>query len=403
MTLNVKKVNKLSQPGRYGDGGGLYAQVTTTGRSWVFRYELRGAERWMGLGPLRDFTLDEARERARKARRLLKDGTDPLDAKWAERAARAVEAAKRIDFETAARDYFKGHEQKWSNAEHRRQFLSSLQDFAFPQIGKIPVAQVDTPAVLEVLKPIWYDKTVTAGRVRNRIEAVLDWATASGYRTGPNPAAWAGHLEAILPAKAKIAKVKHHAALPYADIPDFVAALATRKGIEAKALAFLILTAARSGEVINARRSEIDFVAKVWTVPADRMKARKEHRVPLPDRALAILKALPTEGDFIFPGARKGRPLGKMAMANLIDAMERDVTVHGFRSSFRDFAAERTNFPREIIEQCLAHSVGNAVEQSYLRTDVLEKRRKLMAMWSSFCTTPKRDATVTPIRKRKAA
>jgi len=230
MTLNVKMIAKLSKPGRYGDGRGLYLQVTkNVTHSWVFRFERNGRERWMGLGPLCDFTLEEARERARAARQLLRDGHDPLEMKKTERAALALKEAKRIDFETAAREYFKAHQQKWSNETHRQQFLSTLVQFAFPKIGKLPVAMIDTPSVLDVLNPIWYTKTVTAGRIRVRIESVLDWATASGYRSGPNPAVWSGHLEAILPSQAKIAKIKHHAAMPFDDVPTFVAASRMRR------------------------------------------------------------------------------------------------------------------------------------------------------------------------------
>src|SRR3954454_6239177 len=250
--LTVKFLDRVSKPGRFGDGGGLYAQLTPNGgRSWVFRYTLRGREResWMGLGALAAYSLEEARERARKARQLVKDGIDPISSRNADLDAKMLEDAKRISFADALEQYFAGHEQKWSNAEHRRQFLSTLAEYAFPKIGRLPIAMVDTSAVLSVLKPIWYEKSVTAGRVRNRIEAVLDWATASGYRTGPNPAAWAGHLEAILPAKSKIKKVAHHAAMAYGEVPAFVASLASLPGISPKAVEFLVLTAARSGEV----------------------------------------------------------------------------------------------------------------------------------------------------------
>jgi integrase len=325
MALNVKKVNKLSEPGRYCDGAGLYAQITSTGRSWVLRYETRGRERWMGLGPLRDFTLDEARERARKARQLLRDGIDPLDAKKAERDAQALDAAKRLTFEEAARQYFDQHERKWSNEKHRRQFLSSLTTYAFSVIGKIPVAMIDTTLVLRVVEPIWHTKAVTAGRVRNRIEAVLDWSGARGYRTGPNPARWKGHLETILPAKTLIKKVIHHRAMPYDEVPAFMTELATHEGIDARALELLILTAARTSEVILARRSEFDLSAKVWIVPAERMKGRREHRVPLVERALAILKKLPRENDYAFVGSRKDRPLNKITMTNVLKGTVRSL------------------------------------------------------------------------------
>jgi integrase len=403
--LTVKFLDRLSEPGRYGDGGGLYAQLTTSGgRSWVFRYKLRGRDRenWMGLGALADFSLADARERARVARQLVKDGIDPIAARKEEADARALAEAKRITFEVAARDYFLGHEQKWSNADHRRQFLASLVRFAFPVIGRLPVAMIDTGLVLKCVEPIWIEKSVTASRVRNRIEAVLDWATARGYRTGPNPAAWKGHLETILPKPGKIKKVAHHAAMPYVAVPAFVEVLAAREDVPSRALEFLILTAARTGEVASAKWSEFDLDKRIWTVPPERMKGRKEHRVPLSDPAIAILRKLPREGDFVFIGSIKNRSMNKLSMLKVIWALGSDVTVHGFRSSFRDWAAERTSFPRDICEEALAHSVGTATERSYRRSDVLEKRRQLMDQWAAFCTMPKRDATVTPIRKGRA-
>jgi integrase len=401
MALTVKQIERLDAPGRYLDRRGLYLNINDgEGRSWILRYSRAGRERWMGLGSLSEFDLAEARERARKARQQLRDGIDPLEAKRADRAAKLLEDAQRLTFKEAAERYFEGHEHLWSNAEHRRQFLSTLKQYAYPAIGALPVQLIDTPSVLKVLQPIWKTRRVTAGRVRARIEAVLGWATASGFRKGDNPARWAGHLTAVL---AKKGTVAHHAAMPYRDVPALVAALATRKGIEPRAMEFLILTAARSGEVLKARREEIDFEQKLWTVPAGRIKGRREHRVPLPDRAVAILKALPVEGDFIFPGMKAGRPLGKMALANLLAAMgHNDFTVHGMRSAFRDYAEDQTNFSRAVCEMALAHKVGDDTELAYRRTDLLAKRAKLMAMWATFCATPKRDATVTPLRRKAA-
>ena len=268
----------------------------------------------------------------------------------------------------------------------------------------MPVAAIDTGLVLEVIEPIWLTKPDTANRVRGRIENVLDWATVRGLRTGDNPARWSGHLEEALPAKTRV--TKHYTALPYADMPTFVAELTKQRGVSPKALGFLILTAARSGEVIGARWDEIDLDKKLWVIPAERMKEKKEHRVPLVERALAILKELPHEGDFVFIGARRNMPLGKNSFLKLIWAMTRDdITVHGFRSSFRDWAGETTAFPADICEVALSHAVGGKVQTTYQRGDLLEKRRKLMEAWAAFCTTPKRDATVTSIagRKRKGA
>ncbi len=402
MALTVKGIRKLTEAGRYGDGGGLYLQVTESGgRSWIFRYQVRGRERAMGLGPLRDFDRDQARDRARKARQQLRDGIDPVDAQKAERDARALAAARNLTFKDAAQQYFDGHERKWSNATHRKQFMASLSVYAFPILGKMPVAMIDTALVLRVLQPIWKDKAVTANRVRNRIESVLGWATASGFRTGDNPARWRGHLKEVLPPHGKIAKVEHHKALPYRDMPAFMAALTGRKGVDAKALEFLILTAARTGEVINAKWSEIDFEAKLWTVPAERIKGRKEHRVPLTERAIEILRALPTEADYVFIGASKGSRIGKVAMAKVLAAIRPDVVVHGFRSCFRDWAGETTAFPADICEAALAHSLGSKTQVAYQRGDLLEKRRQLMKAWAAFCYSPTREASVTPIRNSR--
>lgn len=405
MALTVRRIQKLTAAGRYGDGGGLYLQITPTGgRSWLFRYQVRDRERAMGLGPERDFGLEEARSRARKARQQLRDGIDPIDAQKAERDARALEAARNLSFKEAAQRYFDGHERKWSNATHRKQFMASLQEYAFPVIGKIPVGMIDTALVLKVLQPIWQDKAVTANRVRNRIESVLGWAMASGFRTGDNPARWRGHLREVLPPHGKIAKVEHHKALPYGEMPAFMASLAMRKRIDCRALQFLILTAARTGEVINAKWSEIDFDTKVWTIPPERIKGRREHRVPLTDQVITILKSLPTEAGYIFIGTKKGSRIGKMAMATALGAINKEVTVHGFRSTFRDWAGETTAFPSDICEAALAHSLGSKTQQAYQRGDLLEKRRQLMNAWATYCSTPrpaKQPAKVISMRKRK--
>lgn len=393
MPLTVKDVERLAEPGRYGDGRGLYLQITPKGaRSWVLRYERGGRERAMGLGPVADFTLDEARERARRARQLLKDGIDPIDARAADLAKAAAEsalaAAKDKTFRDAAEQYYKFHSPKWKNVKHSRQFLSTLRAYAYPVFGRLPVAAVDKTLVIKALTPIWLEKTETASRVRGRIESVLDYAKVNGWRDGDNPAAWAGNLEHVLPAPGSVAKVDHHPALPYAELPAFAAALAEREGIAARALEFLILTAARTGEVIGATWNEIDFDTKAWTIPAERMKAKKEHRVPLTDRALTILKALPTEADYIFPGGRKGVAISNMAMAATLRRMNRnDITVHGFRPTFRDWAAERTNYPNHVVEMALAHVIGEKVEEAYRRGDLFEKRRRLMADWARYCSS----------------
>jgi len=417
--LSVKKIAKLTRPGRYSDGDGLSVQITKPDRkgngggvrSWLFRYELRGRERWMGLGPLRFVSLDEARKKADAARKLLEMGTDPLDAAQVDRDAAeearklaAIEKASRITFADAAQQFYAKQRPEWSNLKHAKQFLSTLKKYVFPKLGELPVASIDAPLILSVLTPIWETKTVTASRIRARIENILDWATASKYRTGDNPAKL---VATLLPRKSRIAKVTHFKAMAYDEVPAFMAELPKAVGVPPKALEFLILTAARSGEVTGARWDEIDFENKIWTVPAERMKMRLEHRVPLVDRAIQILKSLPIEGDLVFVGARKGRAIGDKVLAELIETMGKqqgkqyDATVHGFRSSFRDWSAERTAFPRDVCEYALAHRAGGT-EGSYKRSDLLEKRRPLMAMWAKFCLTLKRDAIVTPIGKRKA-
>lgn len=405
MGLTVKRIAKLKEPGRYRDDHGLYLQVMSpTNRSWLLRYERNGrGERWMGLGPLHTIDLKEARKRARKARELLLDGIDPLDARKAQRTAQALAAARTITFERAAQAYFEAHERGWKNAKHRAQFLSTLRTYAYPRIGKLPVAEIDVGLVLKVIEPIWQDKTETANRVRGRIESVLDWATVRGYRTGDNPARWRGHLSEVLPGREDIQKTEHHPALPFTDLPEFMSALRQRDGVAARALEFTVLTAARTGEAIGATWKEIDFKENAWTVPAGRMKASKEHRVPLSNRAVELLRALPREKNnpFVFIGPRMGG-LSNMAMASALGRMGRDdITVHGFRSTFRDWAAERTNYPNHVVEMALAHVVGDKVEAAYRRGDLFAKRVRLMNEWARFCAKPtRRGAKVIPLRKR---
>jgi integrase len=399
MSLTVKRIAKLANsPGRYHDELGLYLQVPEAGKksprptraSWLFRYERQGRERWLGLGALHTYTLDEARGLARKVRQQLDQGIDPIEARQAERQTRALEAARTITFEQAAKQYFNAHEKKWRSAKHRQQFLNSLTTHAFPKIGGLPVAAIDTGEVLQVLEAIWHTTTETANRVRGRIETVLDWATVRGYRRGDNPARWRGHLDNVLPARERIQKTKHHAALPFVELPVFLSELREREGIAARALEFSVLTAGRTGEIVGARWDEIDLSAKVWTVPAARMKAGKEHRVPLSDRALQILEELPREdgNNFVFIGPKKGTGLSDMALAKVLARMGRnDITVHGFRSTFRDWAAERTAYPNHVVEMALAHAIGDKVEAAYRRGDLFDKRRKLMTEWAKFCAT----------------
>jgi integrase len=387
MALTVKRVEKLVEPGRYLDEHGLYLQVISkTNRSWLLRYERAGRERWLGLGPAHAFDLHDARERAREARKLLADGIDPIEAKRADRAARKLATAKSITFKEAAQAYFDGHERSWRNAKHRAQFLSTLKTYAFPKIGGLPVGEINTGLVLKVIEPIWPAKTETASRIRGRIERVLDWATVRGYRSGDNPARWRGHLDQVLPTRGSVAKVEHHSALPYAALPVFMVELSGRAGVAASALELAILTAARTGEITGARWTEIDLADGVWVVPPERMKAGRQHRVPLSPKALAILGALPREADYVFPGARAGEPISNMAMTTVLRRMGRgDITVHGFRSSFRDWAAERTAYPNHVVEMALAHTIGDKVEAAYRRGDLFEQRGRLMDAWAEYC------------------
>jgi integrase len=382
--------------------------VNNNNASWQLRFERHGRERWLGLGPVGLVGLKAARERARAARLQLLDGIDPIEAKRAARAEAALAAARAITFEEAARQYFDAHERKWKNKKHAAQFLSTLKAYVFPKIGQRSVAAIDTGLVLKAIEPLWLDKdnprVETANRVRGRIESVLDWATVRGYRQGDNPARWKGHLSEVLPARGQIAKVEHHAALAYEQIGTFMAELAKREGTAARALEFTILCASRTGETMGARWSEIDFAGKVWTVPSGRIKGGREHKVPLSSRAVEILQALPREDDneFVFIGPRSGG-LSNMAMASVLKRMGReDITVHGFRSTFRDWAAERTNYPNHVVEMALAHVVGDKVEAAYRRGDLFAKRIRLMAEWARFCSARPREATATlvPLRRR---
>lgn len=386
--LSAAQVTKLKEPGMYGDGAGLWLQVSQWGtKSWIFRYMLAGKARYMGLGDVNTFSLKEARDRARTARQQVANGTDPIEARKEKKAELRADDAKRITFKDAAERYINAHKAGWKNAKHADQWRNTLETYAYPFIGDLPVAKVDTALVMQILEPIWAEKTETASRVRGRVEAVLDWAKARHFRGGENPARWKGHLDKLLPARAKVAKVEHHPALPYAELPALMEKLRGMDSVSARSLEFTILTAVRTGETIGAKEGEIDFANKVWVIPGERMKSGREHRVPLSDRALEIIKTTPREADseYIFPGARKGKPLSNMAMLELLRGIDASLTVHGFRSTFRDWAAERTNFPREIAEAALAHVLKDKTEAAYQRGDLLEKRRRLMTAWAKYC------------------
>jgi integrase len=379
----------------YPDGGGLYLRIAEDGgRAWVYRFMLNRRQREMGLGRLVDVTLAEARRKAQDARALKAQGIDPIEAKRARRAAERAEKARTVTFQDAAQAYIRSHKAGWRNAKHGDQWENTLKAYAYPHIGNLPVQEIDAGLVLKVLEPIWSAKTETASRVRGRIEAILDWATARGHRKGDNPARWRGHMENLLPKRAKVKRVQHHPALPYAEIGAFMADLRKQEGLAALALELLILTATRTSEAIAARWDEIDLKAKVWTIPADRIKAGREHRVPLSAQAVAILKSLQEarekmpDGEpcpWVFPGVR-GKSLSNGAILSLLRRMKRsDITAHGFRSTFRDWAAEQTAFPRDVAEMALAHAISDKVEAAYRRGDLYEKRKKLMEGWASYC------------------
>jgi integrase len=404
--LTSKKVERTKTPGRYHDGHGLYLQVRNAdNKSWLLRFERDGRERWLGLGPVHTFSLKEARKRARDARQLLHSGVDPIEDRKAKKAERALAAAKSVTFKECAEAYIIANGKAWRNAKHAAQWTATLKTYVYSHIGNLPVADIDIGLVLKCVEPIWGDKTETASRVRGRIESVLDWATVRKYRAGDNPARWQGHLEHVLPSKSSVAKIIHHAAMPYAKLPDFMCHLSKRDGVAARALEFAIMSAARTGEVIGAIWDEIDLKAGTWTVPAGRMKAGHEHKVPLSKRAIELLRALPTEegNPHVFIGSRDSG-LSNRAMTAVLRMGHSHVTVHGFRSSFRDWCAEQTNFSREVCEAALAHVKHDKVEAAYQRSDLLEKRRQLMDAWSRFCTLPTATGeTVVPIRERARA
>jgi integrase len=387
--LTALEVAGKSEPGRYGDGDGLYLQVSQwRTKSWIFRYERDGRERQMGLGPAaaRQVSLSEARKLASQCAQALREGLDPIDERKGRMAARRVQAARSVTFKKCAEDYIAEKEAGWRNEKHRAQWSATLETYAYPVFGNLPLAAVDLPLIMKALKPIWTTKPETAGRVRGRIESVLSYATVHGYRQGDNPARWRGHLDQILPAKAKVSTVKHHKAMSFNKIAAFLKLLRNKDDISAKALEFTILTVARTGETIDAVPAEIDLKQKIWIVPPDRMKAGKEHRVPLSDRAVEIIESVKHNQKFLFPGAKIDHPLSTMAMLEMLRGMVGDgSTVHGFRSSFMDWGHEITDYPKEMLDIALAHTVSDKVEAAYRRGDMFEKRRALMADWAAYC------------------
>jgi integrase len=396
----LSAIGLASKPaGFYADGRSLYLSVSPSGsRSWIFRYMLRGRSRDMGIGSFPDIGLADARSVATGARVLCKGGIDPIEQRDNQRAAQRLEKARSISFKECASLYFEANKAAWRNAQHTRDWELSLKNHVFPKIGSFPVADIDVAMVLKVLEPMWLTTPVTAGRVRGRVESVLAYATARGYREGANPAQWRHHLEHLLPKGKKLRAVRHHPALPFEQITNFVTDLRKRSEADAAALAFLILTTARSGEVLGAKTKEINIDAATWTVPAGRMKGGLVHHVPLSDAALTLVRgAVDAQQEYLFE-VDGHRPPGK-SIFKLLRAMDRpDLTTHGFRSTFRTWAGEKTEFAREIIEKALAHLVGDETERAYDRGHLLDKRRKLMDVWADYATRPPISGTVIPMR-----
>jgi integrase len=382
--LTALQVKRLSKPGLYADGGNLLLQVAKGGsKSWLFRFARNGRTRDMGLGSIITVGLAEARERAKEARRSLLDGKDPIEVRRASRAS----AAKVITFDQAADQYIASNRAGWRNPRHGEQWEATIRRFASPIIGSMPVNTIQVSDVMRVLGgDLWVKRTVTASRLRGRIEAVLDWAKVRGYRDGPNAALWKGNLQALLPAPKRVSKPAHHAALDYREIPSVMKDLRARDGVAARALELCILAANRTSETLGAKWTEIDLDEKLWIVEASRTKAHKEHRIPLSGRAIEILTEMAAirQGEHVFPG-RRGRTLDKDTLAVMLSRMGRTETVHGFRATFSTWSATETHFSREVREMALGHAVGTAVEQAYQRGDMFQKRRALMEAWAAYC------------------
>lgn len=409
MAIKTKKLisSKFGdlKPGRHSDGGGLYLHIRKDGRrGWEFRYRDRvtGKLREKGLGSFPDVSLVKARAKATEHRASLDGGTDPIDAHKAERQAERLEHARLKTFGDCCNAYIAAHKASWRNAKHADQWRNTLDAYC-ADLLPLPVAEIDNGIVLKALEAIWSEKTETATRVRQRIEAVIDYATARGFRTGENPARWRGHLQKLLPAPAKLKDVQHHAALPYEKMGKFMAKLSAMDTLASKALTLQILTATRPGEAVAARWSEFDLKAGVWTIPKERMKANREHRVPLAPGLLKLLKAMPRDqSGFVFPGSRD-KHLTIAAPYTLLKGAYPGLTCHGFRSTFRDWCGDQTAYSREVAEAALAHAIKDKTEAAYRRTDSMEKRARLMADWERYCDTVKPKASnVTPIGRKKA-
>jgi len=405
--LSAKQVEKETRPGYYFDGAGLYLQIAKGGsKSWILRYALNGKAREMGLGSLVTFSLADARMRATEQRQLIADGIDPIEAKHAKQLESRLAKANTITFDKAAASFIEANEAGWRSDKHGEQWRNTLATYASPVIGSLPVSAITTPLILQILQPIWATKTETATRVRGRIEKVLDWAKVQGYRTGDNPAAWKGHLSEALPKPSKVANSVHHAALPWTEIGGFMKALRAMPGTASLATQLIILTATRTSEAIEAKWSEFDVDAAVWVIPRERMKGFREHRVPLSPQAIAVLNQVKWENhgsEYVFPNAKQEKPISNMACLAVLKRMGRsDLTVHGFRSTFRDWSAESTAYPRDVCEMALAHAIEDKSEAAYRRGDLLEKRAHLMADWGNRCDAVDAEADVISIRSKAA-
>ena len=393
--LAVKFTEKDNlKPGLYHDGGGLYLQVSDRlTKAWVYRFMMAGRARKMGLGDFDLVSLKDARKKRDAAYSLVIDGTDPIDDRQTRKAAQVAETAKALTFKECAESYIAAHRAGWKSAKHADQWTATLETYAYPVIGKMQVQMIETAHVMKIIEPIWKDKTETASRVRGRVEKVLDRAKALKLRSGENPAAWHGHLDQLLPAKSQVSPVENHPALPYAELPEFMAKLRAKEGVSARALEFTILTVARTGDTIGATRREISKTDKLWTVPAARVKGKRgarkrDHVVPLTKQALAVLAEVPEEGVYIFPGGKEGAGLSNAAMSELLKGMGYKpdyATVHGFRSTFKDWCGDMTAYPNEMSEIAMAHTVDDKVEAAYRRSDMRERRRRMMADWAAYC------------------
>jgi integrase len=392
----IKELARLTKRGRYAVGHGAFLQISEWDtRSWVFRYVRGGKAHHIGMGSAEYVTLAEARQRAYEYRRLLAAGGDPLQQKQQAKRERLIANMPTKTFKAVALDYIAQHEDGWRGDHSRKQWLASLQTYAFPKIGDMAIVDVDVAAVLSVLDPIWREIPETAGRVKHRIALILDWAAARDLRPHDNPA----RRPKLLPKRKK--RAKHFEAMPYAQLGGFMAALRTQEGLVPRALEFLVLTATRTGEVMHARWSEIN--GDTWTIPGERTKTGRDHRVPLSAQAQALLSRLPRLGEYVFPGARTGARMSENLMRVLLRAMGAHVTVHGFRSSFRDWAAEQTSYANHVVEMALAHAIGNGVEEAYRRGDLFEKRARLMQDWARYCSQPARSGEVVTLHKEVQA